>query len=133
MILDLDHPVIWHVCFHPGASWWGKYRHVSLAGYHDDTWINLDLGRKGVQVAVIHRHEAVKEYLQTLLNNYLVVRVGVVGHRGRSFGRPMTCVALVKHVLGVRSGTLRPDALLKEILRDFDAEILNEPSAATPH
>lgn len=123
---DLSKPIIWHVVFHPGPCLWGRFKHVGLAGYWDDTWLHLDLHRGGVQTALIHRHDEVQDYLITLLGNYTVVRFGPAREGGRCFGRPMTCVSFVKHTLGIRSGTLRPDGLLRDLLRDFDAEMLNE-------
>lgn len=122
-----DQSLIWHVVFHPAPAWWArKYRHVSLAGYCDDTWLNIDLQRRGVSVASIYRYDEVNDYLSFLLTHYTVVKFGPTRGVSKSFLAPMTCVSFAKHVLGVRCSALRPDGLLTSLVSNFDAEVLNE-------
>lgn len=122
---SFDQSLIWHVIFHREKRWWGKrFSHVSLAGYSNDTWLHLDLHLYGVSVASIYHHDEVDAYLQFLLANYTVVRFGPSICQSRSFFKPMTCVAFVKHVLGLRSGALRPDTLFRDLVRNH--EVLNE-------
>lgn len=122
-----DQAPIWHVIFHPGRSPWArKYRHVSLAGYADETWLHLDLQRGGVNVAAIYRYQEVQDYLSYLLTHYSVLKFGPSLPETRSFMRPMTCVSFTKHVLGVKSGALRPDRLFTTLVESYGAEILNE-------
>jgi hypothetical protein len=128
MIYPFDQALIWHVIFHPGKAWWGRhYTHVSLAGFCDDTWLHLDLQRHGVHVATLYRHDEVNAYLSLLLHNYTVVRFGPSLAPSSTYFRPLTCVSFVKHVLGVRSGALRPDSLIRSLVADFDAQVLNDP------
>ncbi len=123
----MDTGMIWHVVFHPGKSLWSKrFRHVSLAGFSNDTWLHLDLSRDGVAATPIYAHDEVEDYLTLLLAYYTVVRFGPVAGRSRSFFRPMTCVSFVKHTLGVRSGALRPDGLFRDLVQDYGARVLNE-------
>ncbi|MFY0633675.1 MAG: hypothetical protein JXQ91_07680 [Vannielia sp.] len=131
--IDLSRPVIWHVVFHPGPCIYGRFMHVGLAGYWDDTWLHLDLHRLGVHVNMIHRHDEVQDYLATLLGNYTVVRFGPARDRPGGFFRPLTCVSFVKQTLGIRCGALRPDGLLRDLLRDFNAEMLNASEDAGPN
>jgi hypothetical protein len=123
-----DQSLIWHVVFHPGPCFWGKYQHVSLAGYADETWLHLDVQRGGVSVATIHRFDEVTDFLSFLLAHYTVLKFGPQRGVSRQFFQPMTCVSFVKHVLGIRSSALRPDGLLLSLERDFGAVRVNEPA-----
>jgi len=123
--------MIWHICFHPRLErhWWGrKYGHVSIAGYHDDTWVHIDVRRETTDVLSIYRYEDTHNYLDYLVKNTTVVRFGPAkaGVNARAFLRPMSCVIFVKHTLGIRSRALLPDGLLRDLLRDYDVEIIND-------
>lgn len=123
-----SHPIVWHACFHDDKKWWGrKYSHVSLAGYAEDTWLHLDLHRTGVSMAAIFKYQEVEDFRQHLLKNFAVVRVGITETPSFSFAGPMTCVGFAKHVLGVRSCALRPDALFRCLIRDYDGVWINDP------
>jgi len=126
MKYHFDQSMIWHVVFHPGPCLWGKYRHVSLAGYSNETWVHLDLSIYGAHIAAIYAHDEVNDYLTFLLAHYTVLRFGSANGAKSHFLRPMTCVSFVKHVLGLRSGALRPDGLLRFLISNCDVEILNE-------
>lgn len=127
-----DQSLIWHVVFHPGKSAWGrKYRHVSLAGYSNDTWLHLDLNNIGVCVANIYHHDEVRDYLSYLLTYYTVLRFGPTLGKSRSFWMPMNCVSFTKHVLGVRSSALRPDGLASTLIHKYGSEVLNESQSTS--
>lgn len=122
-------PVIWHVIFHPRekGDWWARrFSHVSLAGWTNETWIHLDLGRSEVDLRAFYAHDDVNDYLSSLLTHYTVVKFGAVDTPGQSFMRPLTCVSFVKHVLGVRSRALLPDQLFRILKSQYGAETLNE-------
>lgn len=124
--------MIWHVIFHPKEKrhWWARrFSHVSLAGYHNETWVQLDLGRPGVDIRTFYAHDEVHGYLSYLTGHHTVLRFGEAVGPGRRFGRPMTCVGFVKHVLGVRSRALLPDGLFTTLIRDNNAVIVNETQA----
>lgn len=126
MIYHFDQVPIWHVVFHRGESLWSReFRHVSLAGFTNESWINLDLHRRQVSTAVIYAHDDVQDYLSYLLAHYTIVRFGPAQPRSYGFLRPLTCVSFVKHVLGVRSSALRPDGLFRSLVQDYEAEVLN--------
>lgn len=122
-----DPGMIWYVVFHPAKSLWSRrFRHVSLAGYTNTTWIHLDLDRGGVVISPLYRYEDVQDYLSLLLAHYTVLHFGPARHEAAHFFRPMTCVSFVKHVLGVRSGALRPDRLFDDLVRKFNAKVLTD-------
>lgn len=123
-------PIIWYVCFHEGRSLWGRrFRHVSLAGYAEDTWLHFDLHRTGVSVAAIYRYEEASLFREYLLANFAVVKVGFTETPGFNFARPMTCVGFVKHVIGLRSSALRPDSLFRCLLRNKHGVWVNDPES----
>lgn len=122
-----DTTVIWHVVFHPGSLLWSRnFRHVSLAGYSNETWLHLDLNRTGVSVSPIYHYQEVNDYLSYLAAYYTLVKWGpaeVAPH----FLAPMNCVSFVKHALGVRSGALLPDGLFQILTRKYKCEVINAP------
>ncbi len=125
--IPFEGPILWYALFLREKKWWsGKYSHVSLAGYADETWIMLDLHRSGVSVGVIHRHDEVIDFLSYAQAYHDIVKFGFVEARKSRFLRPMTCVSFVKHALGVRSGALRPDALFTSLIRDHSGVFINE-------
>lgn len=127
MTYPSDPGMIWHVIFHPGKAWYAKrFSHVSLAGFCNDTWLHLDLTDEGVIASPIYAYDEVEDYLTLLLAHYAVVRFGPSLGQGRHFFAPMTCVSFVKHVLGIRSGALRPDGLFSDLIEKFDVRLLNE-------
>lgn len=128
MSYPFDQSLIWHVIFHRERKWWalGEYSHVSLAGFSNDTWLHLDLHKDGMSVASIYHYEEVQDFLSFLLTYTTVVRFGPTVAQKRHFFRPMTCVSFVKHTLGVRSSALLPGGLLRDLVRDYSAEVLNE-------
>lgn len=127
MTCQFDQSLIWHVIFHRQKRWWsGPHSHVSLAGFSNDTWLHLDLQREGVSVASIYHYDEVQDFLSFLLTHYTVVRFGPTISEKRHFWKPMTCVSFVKHTLGVRSSALLPDGLLRDLVRNYGSEVLNE-------
>ena len=121
--------MIWFVIFHPKEKkhWWArKYCHVSLAGFSNETWTQLDLGRSGVDVRTFYTHEDVQGYLSYLTAHHVVLRFGEALGDGNQFLLPMNCVQFVKHTLGVRSRALLPDQLFKILIREHNAVKMNE-------
>lgn len=127
MTYPFDQSIIWHVIFHPEPKWWARHHsHVSLAGFSNDTWLHLDLHSSGTSIASIYHYDEVQDFLSFLLTYYTVVRFGPTIAEKRHFLRPMSCVSFVKHTLGVRSSALLPDGLLRDLVRNYGAEVLNE-------
>lgn len=121
-------------------QWWARrYSHVTMFFYGGDTWVHIDVERRGVQVEVIYTHDATQEFLSRVLTHALVVKLPqrLCSH----FLRPMTCVSFIKHAFGIRSRALFPDGLLASLRAMESVEILNEdpqdqriagPEALTP-
>lgn len=127
--------MIWFVVFHPKMrwQWWGtRFGHVSLAGYTGGTWIHIDVARKQTEVTAIYKHDEVEDFLAFLASERVVLKFGPARAHGKHFFRPMTCVNFVKHTLGVSCGALRPDSLFHTLIREYDAEQMNEGSKSPP-
>lgn len=122
--------MIWFVIFHPKEKrhWWARrFAHVSLAGYENNTWTQLDLGRAGVDVRTFYAHDEVQDYLSYLTAHHTVLRYDGLPARGRGFGWPMTCVGFVKHVLGLSGRALLPDHLFAMLVKDSNSVMINDP------
>lgn len=106
-------------------QWWARrYSHVTMFFYGGDTWVHIDIERRGVQIEVHYAHEQVQDFLSRVLHYALVVKLP---QRVRShFLEPMTCVSFIKHAFGIRSCALFPDGLLRTLRKNPDVEILNE-------
>lgn len=120
--------MIWYAVFSPKQErhWWArKYGHVSLLGFENTTWTHLDLNRNGVQCHTFYAHDEVIDRLSFLMHYNAVLKFGPA-HSKSHFFQPMTCVAFVKHTLGIRSCALRPDGLYRSLVHDYNAEIVNE-------
>lgn len=122
-----DPSLIWHVVFHPGRILWsGNYRHVSLLGYSNDTWVYLDLQRRGVSISLLYHHDEIEEFLGTLALSYPIVKFGPAEGKTSHFFKPMSCVSFSKHLLGVRSSALLPDALFRNLTVNRGCEVIND-------
>ena len=121
--------MIWFVAFHPKRPehWWARtFGHVSLAGYDNDTWVNLDLRREACNVTPIFKLEERVDFLSYLTAHSTVLKFGPSIKSASHFLRPMSCVSMTKHVLGVRSRALLPDSLFRDLRNNYSAEIMNE-------
>jgi hypothetical protein len=123
----LGEPTIWWVMFAKQTdTWWtnlipGTYKHVRAAGYHpgSDSIVFVDVGMQRTMISVGTGHgawDALADWMSDM---------EVVTYRPQHDRRtviPMRfgywCVPAIKHLLGIRSGALRPDALLRDLLRN---------------
>lgn len=122
--------MIWYVVFHPRTKghWWARqFGHVSLAGFSNETWTQLDLTRTGVDVRTFYAHDEVQDYLSFLSAHHTLIQYGKAQDVGGSYFQPMTCVGFVKHTLGIRSRALSPDQLFAILAKKHDVVIGNDP------
>lgn len=122
-------PIVWHVIFHPKGDWWwwpGKFRHVSLAGYCNDTWLHIDLGRGGASICPIYHYQEIEDYLSYMLHHYTVLRVPDAPRKPSAsrFLLPMSCVSLATHILGLPNRALLPDGLYRNLLKNHSAVVV---------
>lgn len=128
MTYVFDPSLIWYVCFHEGRAPWAKrFRHVSLMGHANDTWVYIDMQRRGVSVQLIYHHDDVQWFWNTVGKELTVVKFGPARAERAHFMRPMTCVSFAKHVLGIRSSALLPDGLFRSLTTKHECEVMNDP------
>lgn len=113
-----------YLVFHHGKSLWSRrFKHVSVLLYEDGVWSHIDFGRRGADFVATWRENEIHEILSIAMHYHTLVHVPVGS--ATHFFRPMTCVSFAKHMLGIPSRALRPDALFRDVLRIPGAETIN--------
>jgi len=125
--IGLGEPTLWWVCFSTHAmTWWanlipGKYKHVRVAGYHPgaDAVVFYDVGLTRTVLSVGIGDDGFNALGGWLVDHDVVTfRPIREPDQTRWFFRlGFWCVPAIKHLLGVRSGALRPDTLMRDLLR----------------
>lgn len=118
-------PTQWVLCFsRQAATTWanylpiGKYKHVRAFGFVAaiNTWVFYDPGLNRAAISVA-RGDAAATLMEAFLYDADAVQIPAV-HRERwapRFGG--WCVPAIKHLTGISSSALRPDALFRDCLR----------------
>lgn len=121
-------PTEWYVIFHPSTTSpllsflaFGHFKHVSAIGYYAGfkVWLLFDARRAGMRVPLI-AHESMKAVIGEYTEGCTLVKfarrpdpIGMAPHLRLGF----FCVTAVKHLLGVRCPTLRPDGLFRHLMK----------------
>jgi hypothetical protein len=136
----LGEPTIWWVGFsREAATWWanyipGHFKHVKAAGYHPgaDAIVFYDFGIERTMIAIGLGDAGFNSMVQWLDN------CDVVTYRPQKCRPPalplrfgLWCVPAIKHLLGIRSGALRPDALMRDLLQN--GATVFAPTEPEPH
>lgn len=120
----------WYVGFHAPHKecFWTRFGHVECFGYtQDETWLFIDPRRSGTQVVVTHLHDEVEGLLASRFTRCsMILRTSRRGTFTVPFYPPMTCAAMVGHILGVRAFTI---AGLRSKLLRAGAEVIHDASA----
>jgi hypothetical protein len=139
MIFDpgAGEPTQWYVCFcRRAATRWlerlpvGEFKHVRAFGCVPaiNTWIFFDpaLDHTTIRVA---RGAAAELLMAQWLTDSEVVRMPIVSREILWPRLGGWCVPQIKHLLGIRSGALRPNALLRDCLRHGGRTVSQNESA----
>jgi hypothetical protein len=122
----IGEPPLWVLCFsretrHRWVGWLtpGRYKHVRAYGYIPGMacWQFFDLHLNGLSLAVVRDGPAARAVLSEWMASADLMRIPRLG----PMRRPpliLTCVAAVRHLIGLPGGTLRPDALWRDCLRN---------------
>lgn len=125
----LETAEFWLVCFHEGAAaWWAKYipgrfKHVSVIGFYREakSWVLVDPALHGMRIGVYADTNGGLNALGEWIDDALVVRMPSLARDARvrvGAGRAgYWCVPVARHLVGVRSGALLPDTLLRDCLK----------------
>lgn len=133
-------PEEWTVVFHREASsWWfslialGRFKHVSAFAYLSgmNGWAIMDWQAGGLRVAHLPHSDDAARLLVSMFGGPGTewVQVRRRPASSRSGFRLGTCVGAVKHLLGISSYALRPDALHRHLVR-WDRQKQPEPALA---
>lgn len=133
----IGEPPLWTLVFsrETRSRWvrwvvWGKYKHVRAYGYIPGmkAWVLYDVHFNGTSLAVVKDGDAVRAVLVEWMTNADLMRIRRVGP-ARRFPVFFCCTSAISHLIGLPGGTLRPDALWRDALRNG-----GEPfEAATAH
>ncbi|MDB5937588.1 MAG: hypothetical protein JWQ01_4932 [Massilia sp.] len=127
-------PTQWNVVFHPTAAtpWMnrvpiGRFKHVSAFAYLAGIkgWLVYDVQLDGTRLVVLPDIPESMDVIGRLTDgcDIISMRRGDAGSTGWRLG--FWCVPAIKHLIGLRSGALRPDALRRDCLRN-GGEIVHE-------
>lgn len=103
----------------------GEFKHVSAVGWVDaaQCWLFYDPTFTRTQILTIPDHLGAAAYCSVAVGN-AVLRMPVQERRGTA-RLGFWCVPAIKHLIGLRSGALRPDALWRDCLAN-GAEIVSQ-------
>lgn len=119
-------------------TWWvrllafGRYKHVCAFGYvgEADTWVFYDVRLFKTHV-IVARGAAAKRAMAVFAEDADLIGVEARAARGVRLPLGFWCVPAIKHLIGLRSGALRPDRLYADCLR-IGAEIISDESQRAP-
>lgn len=104
----------------------GKYKHVMAMGYvaEMDSWVFFDwrLGHADIYAA---RGDGAKQLMAHYADGADLLGMPARRDRSAAIRCGLWCVPSVKHLVGIRGGALRADALWRDCLRQ-GAEILSD-------
>lgn len=126
-------PDSWLVVFHEKSSvrWvnrlvWGRFKHVSAVAWFEAArvWVLFDPALPRIQIVAMPENIGA-EVVGGMIDNAGVLRIRTREGFGSVGGRlGLWCVPAVKHLLGLRCGALRPDALWNHCVAD-GAEVMS--------
>lgn len=130
-------PINWIVVFKPRTEsrlirWFvpGRFKHVSAIAYLDalKAWVTFDVGTRQAKIMVMPEGAQADNVIVPWIEGCTLVRMTKRPGGGHLpfYG---WCVPAVRHLLGMRSGALRPDTLYRHCLRD-GGRIIDEPHHA---
>jgi len=117
----------WTVVFHRTAANWifsliamGRFKHVSAFAWVPDlrVWIVYDVGFRRSRIVLLPDTEESKARLRAVITGNCIVTLNAMpgGFPLWRFG--FFCTSAIKHLLGLRGGALRPDALFRLCVRE---------------
>lgn len=118
-------PTQWNVVFHPVAAtpWMnrlpiGRFKHVSAFAYLAGLkgWLIYDVQMGSTRIIVLPDLDASMQIIGKLTDGCDILSID--RREGGSTGGRLGfwCVPAVKHLIGIRSGALRPDRLYDDLL-----------------
>lgn len=138
-------PSHWFVCFSPvTATWWvpflaaGKYRHVRAFGTipRSKIWLFVDVNAGGLTLRAAPDGPAAEAAISAWIAGCDVLHIARRDAPGLPRWPVFSCVTTIRHLIGLRSGALRPDRLFRDMLaagaKKLDGQESTRSSAAAP-
>lgn len=131
-------PIRWTLCFDTTATHWlaraipGRFKHVRAFGFVpvQDLWIFYDTTLAGTTLRAARANSAAADRLLSAWTaNSDLLSIKPLGPR-RRFPPGFWCVTAVKHLIGLNTSALRPDALWRDCIRH--GAIPNDGRESTP-
>lgn len=120
-------PVQWNVVFHPTAAtaWMnripiGRFKHVSAFAYLAGLkgWVIYDVQLGATRIMVLPDIPQSMDVIRRLIDGCDVISMVRKEGGSTSWRLGFWCVPAIKHLIGLRSGALRPDVLRRDCLRN---------------
>lgn len=127
--VDRWYVVFWHGKWSLREPWAiGGYRHVSAFAYvrSSQCWIHINPDREGLSIISEPDGPDANYMIAELISVGDVVAVSSEWEKSHLGLGPTTCVTIIKHLIGTKSGALTPAGLKKYLLRNGQ-EKMNAP------
>lgn len=115
----------WSIVFHRRAENWffsaiamGHFKHVSAFAFvpGPDVWLVYDVGFRRTRLVVLPDNEQSKATLAAIITGNAVVTMPRRDDNLPLMRLGLLCTIAVKHLVGIRSSALRPDALFRHCI-----------------
>lgn len=127
LVLKGFEPERWTVVFHRSAQNWffsviamGHFKHVSAFAWLPDlqVWLVYDVAFRRTRIVVLPDTPESKALLGRVIRGNAIVTMRRRDDALPIFRVGLFCTTAIKHLIGLRSGALRPDALFRSCLRN---------------
>jgi hypothetical protein len=139
--LDACEPQRWSVVFHRKAAnrffsliAMGHFKHVSAFAWLPElrTWLLFDVGFRRTRIVALPDTAKSKAYLAAVIDGNAIVSMPVRDDALPIFRTGLFCTTAIKHLIGLSSGALRPDALFRHCL-SHGGELSDDAGQGTGH
>lgn len=138
ILRERDEITEWYIAFYPHhGHWWtkfipGRWKHCAAFSFSRiaRTWVFLDVSIYGVKCIVLPASEDSHLVLAHWTAGAGVLKMPAQCHLAPRPRLGMWCVPFVKHLIGIKGGAVRPDALWKDCLRQ-GAEVISDGATQT--
>jgi hypothetical protein len=130
-------PEVWFVVFHTKAATpflsrlpIGWFKHVSAFAYVHGAgcWLIYDVQLEGTRTIILPDNPATLDFIAGYTEGCAVLHMRRRTDARIWFRFGFWCVPAMKHLLGLSSSALLPDALFRDCLRAPGTKVIHEPS-----
>jgi len=133
-------PPVWILVFcRSSTAWWvnrlpGTYKHVRAYAFVPamKAWLFYDVSLSATVIYAAPDGLTAEAYIGDFVRDADLVSVKPRRGTRRPQFRPFTCVSAIAHLVGIRSGALRPDRLYRDVLAAGGSPLGQQRSAPGP-